>query len=78
MPPDVGRMMTENEMAKLPNREQIATAIVKTGVVSKSFDEVLAVLKTMPLNTCRWILHRYPNVRAAMNAARRGPHDDGE
>ena len=53
-------------MARLPNRKQIAVAIVKTGEVPQSFDEVLTVLKTQSLNECRWILHRYPNVRAAM------------
>ena len=53
-------------MVRLPNRKQIATAIVKTGKVPQSFDEILAVLKTKSLNECRWILHRHPDVRAAM------------
>ena len=53
-------------MTRRPNREQIATAIVKTGLVHKSFDEVLAVLKTKSLNECRWILHHYPAVLAEM------------
>ena len=54
------------KMVRLPNRKQIATAIVKTGKVPQSFDEILAVLKTKSLNECRWILHYYPDVRAAM------------
>ena len=53
-------------MTRFPNRKQIATAIVKSGEVNKSFSAVLDGLKKMPINDCRWIVHLYPNVRAAM------------
>ena len=55
-------------MTRLPSREQIATAIVKSGETTQSFDEWFAALKTISVNECRWILHRYPNVLSAMNS----------
>ena len=53
-------------MTRRPSREQIATAIVKTGASPKSYDETLAVLKTKTLKECRYIPWYYPIVRAAM------------
>ena len=57
------------QMTKLPSRKQIAMAIVKVSKIRgipQSFDAVLAELKKRTLNECRWILHTYPSVRAAM------------
>ena len=56
-------------MTNAPTREQIAMAVSKSGETNKSYDEVLAKLKTTPLNDCRWILNLYPSVLVAYNAA---------
>ena len=53
-------------MARRISREQIAVAIVKSGETVQSFDNVLALLKTISYNECRWLLKRYPAVLAAM------------